>query len=108
MWDTFKQDFINAGFSPSALYAISLTPNDRHPGDLSAKLDLFLRAIPSSNVTVVAFSMGGLVTRDYIAKRVDACQVSKVHTVVTLGTPHHGSDFGAFINEHEELKRLLR
>lgn len=57
-------------------------------GDLEKKVDLALKATRSEKIILVAHSMGGLLTRLYMA---DAARASKVAAVVFMGVPHHGA-----------------
>ena len=51
------------------------------------KIDAILAATGARRVAIVGHSMGGLVARAYLRRHDPA----KVSTVVTIGTPHHGS-----------------
>ena len=68
---------------------------------------------PSSKkkVTIVAHSMGGLVTRDFLLQYPDSDE--KIDKIVYLGTPHYGSPFGSalwifneMLKEGSELRNL--
>lgn len=57
-----------------------------------------IRRIATGKVDVVAHSMGGLITRQYVSelqsesyRRPDNLGQGDVHRLVTIGTPHHGS-----------------
>src|SRR4029450_1741660 len=53
----------------------------------AAKIDAILAATGARKVALVGHSMGGLVARAYLRRH----GVAKVHCLVTIGTPHHGS-----------------
>ena len=59
---------------------------------LAARVDAILRATGAARVAIVGHSMGGLVARAYL-RRYGA---AKVRSVMTLGTPHHGSVHARF------------
>lgn len=107
MWDTngFKQAFIAAGFP---VHVISFTDHSARPKADVNQLADSIRAIPGNSVIVVAHSMGGLVAREYIAQQHDSGQPSKISTLITLGTPHHGSEMARVAqNVHSGLGLIL-
>ncbi len=110
IWDTFKQEFITQGFPVRTL---TLDPNNGDPGLLSQELYVALRDWGKTNVTIIAHSLGGLVTREYIGRIVDGSfsqtqgKINRVKTVITLGTPHHGSDLAGWLDSHKSLEKLL-
>lgn len=55
---------------------------------LNETIDEATRSAGSSNVQILAHSMGGLIAREYIR---NAERAKKVHTLVELGTPHAGT-----------------
>lgn len=55
---------------------------------LAASLD----SIGSDSIAVVAHSMGGLIAREYIRRRALNGATNNIGHLITLGTPHHGSD----------------
>jgi len=55
----------------------------------------------NGQVDVVAFSMGGLVTREYMASHSEETHLRKV---ITIGTPHQGSFIADFVNGVNTLK----
>ena len=54
---------------------------------LAAKIDAIRAATGASRVAILGHSMGGIVARAYLRRYGG----EKVSTVITLGTPHHGS-----------------
>jgi len=75
------------------LYALAHVPVggdiERSARRLGAALDRIRRATGAPRIDIVAHSMGGLVARAYIRGRGRACGVGRL---VTLGTPHQGTD----------------
>jgi triacylglycerol esterase/lipase EstA (alpha/beta hydrolase family) len=73
------------------VYALSYGPPlasiDCFADAVAAKVDAMLGATGASRVAIVAHSMGGLVARAYLRRH----GAAKVASVMTLGTPHHGS-----------------
>ena len=73
------------------VYALSYGPPlasiETFADQVAAKIDAILDATGASRVAIVGHSMGGLVARAYL-RRYGA---QKVASVMTLGTPHHGS-----------------
>lgn len=65
----------------------------RHPSAFADKvcqaLEAFDQAYPDHQVDVVCHSMGGLVLRDAVKRRPDLAL--RIHTVITLGSPHSGT-----------------
>src|SRR5262249_22151548 len=93
-WDAFAQVLTDSGFVVDRLHYgttdYSLRPSE-YVGTLTAKLD----GMAADHVAVVAHSMGGLISREYTQRQVASGQPNKIANLVTLGTPHHGSDFAA-------------
>jgi len=75
------------------LYAVAHTPVggdiERSARRLGETLDRVRRTAGASRVDIVAHSMGGLVARAYIRAR---GQASGVGRLITLGTPHQGTE----------------
>jgi pimeloyl-ACP methyl ester carboxylesterase len=103
-WDTYKDLLRNNGFT---VYTISLTPNDARPQDVVGQLEARIASIPGAKINVVAHSMGGLVTREYIARQVDSHRPVRVNRLITLGTPHHGSDGATWLVDHPLIRGIL-
>ena len=84
-----RDDLIARNLGP--VYALSYGPPlasiDEYADQVAAKLDAILEATGAARVAIVGHSMGGLVARAYL-RRYGGQRVS---TVMTLGTPHHGS-----------------
>jgi pimeloyl-ACP methyl ester carboxylesterase len=95
-WDAFAQVLTDSGFVVDRLQYgspnYSLRPA-AYAGVLAAKLD----EMGYPHVAVVAHSMGGLITREYMRRQIASGRPNKVLQLVTLGTPHHGSDLLAKI-----------
>ena len=75
------------------LHAVNLEPPLASIDDFAARLaqrvEEVCRATGSDRVVLLAHSMGGLVSRAYIAKLGGARRVARL---VTVGSPHHGSE----------------
>ena len=73
------------------VYSLSYGPPlgsiEEFADQLAVKIDAILAATGARRVAIVGHSMGGLVARAYLRRHDPA----KVSTVVTIGTPHHGS-----------------
>ena len=73
--------------------SIDLGLPGRHPRKLARKVIAGLEAMiarhPGRPIDVVCHSMGGLVLRDALATRPDLA--APIRTIVTLGSPHHGT-----------------
>jgi sugar lactone lactonase YvrE len=93
-WSTFVQTLSDSGYIAHTIQlgdtAYSLPPR-AYVAALTAKLD----SIGADHVEVIAHSMGGLVTREYMRRQADSGQPNRVAQLVTLGTPYHGSDLVA-------------
>lgn len=90
-WDPFAQVLADSSFSVERLQYgdpnFSLRPA-AYVNALAAKLD----AMGPGPVAVVAHSMGGLIAREYIRRQAAAGRPNRISQLVTLGSPHHGSD----------------
>jgi pimeloyl-ACP methyl ester carboxylesterase len=91
------------GLPNAHVYSFSYTPNslrwvdDERVGERFAAVIDCLHERHGTPVSVVAHSMGGLVTR-WVANTVDAAGVpraDKLGQIITLGTPYLGSDIAA-------------
>lgn len=56
--------------------------------DLAVAIEKLVEESGSEKVHVIGHSLGGLITRYYVQRM---CGHQRVHTVVTLGTPHQGT-----------------
>lgn len=104
-WNAFKGVLRSRGHS---VYAdLNLTPPNARPADLVDEFAERLHDIEAPSVTVIAHSMGGLVAREYIRRQALAGEPSQIGTLVTIGTPHHGSHAASWLFGHPALKGLL-
>lgn len=88
-WWWLRQHLEAAGWTVGT---ISLEPIytsiDNYVDPLARRIEEVLAATAAEKVTLVGHSMGGLVSRAYLQRHGDA----RVARLVTLGTPHHGSE----------------
>lgn len=68
------------------------TDIDRFADDLHARIEKLIAETGSTRVSLVAHSMGGLVSRAYL-RRYGAARVAQL---ITLGTPHNGTRIAGF------------
>jgi triacylglycerol lipase len=96
-FDTMKNWLISEGWPESHLFAIQYSnrtgSNVQNADELSSFVTEVLRKTKAQKVDIIAHSMGGLSTRYYI-KNLDGS--SKVDDVITLGSPHHGTNTSYF------------
>ncbi|MBL8510139.1 MAG: alpha/beta fold hydrolase [Betaproteobacteria bacterium] len=89
MFFRFRQRLAAAKVGP--VYTITLEPIygsiDRFAAQLAQRVEAICRDTGHQQMTIIAHSMGGLVTRAYMAKHGSA----RVAQLVTLGSPHHGT-----------------
>ena len=90
-WDPFAQVLSDSGIAVTRLEYGSLDYNLR-PRDYVPVIEAALNNMTPHSVNIVAHSMGGLITRDYMQRALAAGQRNRVASLITLGTPHHGSD----------------
>jgi triacylglycerol lipase len=98
MWWSFRRRLMASGLGP--VYAVNLEPiwgsiDTMVPG-LAAKLDEIVAATGKRDLVIVAHSMGGLVTRAYMATRAahiaeGSARSAHIRALVTIGSPHHGT-----------------
>ncbi|MCK5793039.1 MAG: hypothetical protein KAH34_19440, partial [Ketobacter sp.] len=83
------------GYTPLYLRYNSGLHTSQNGRELSAQLEQLVTYWPTpiEELTVVAHSMGGLLTRSafHYAKQDDMCWPGHVKNIVFLGTPHHGA-----------------
>jgi pimeloyl-ACP methyl ester carboxylesterase len=96
-WDAFEPILADSGFDVSR-FAYGPGVSSLRPAHYVRGLAAHIKSLESDDVAVVAHSMGGLITREYMRRERESGREPKVSQLVTLGTPHHGSD---------ALKRIL-
>jgi triacylglycerol lipase len=106
-FNTMKQWLISEGWAESQLFAIQYSnttgSNIQNANELSNFVNQVLKKTKANKVDIIAHSMGGLSTRYYIKNLNGA---SKVNDVITLGSPHHGTNsayFGLFTSGAQEM-----
>jgi triacylglycerol lipase len=96
-YDDMKQWLVSQGWPSNYLFAIQYSDttgsNVKNANELQSFIKNVLRQTKASKVDIVAHSMGGLSTRYYV-KYLDGAQ--KVDDVITLGSPHHGTNSSYF------------
>ncbi len=96
-YDDMKQWLVGQGWPANYLFAIQYSDttgsNVKNAYELQSFIKNVIRQTKASKVDIVAHSMGGLSTRYYV-KYLDGAQ--KVDDVITLGSPHHGTNSSYF------------
>ncbi|MCM3121691.1 triacylglycerol lipase [Mesobacillus sp. AQ2] len=96
-YDDMKQWLVSQGWPSNYLFAIQYSnttgSNINNAYELESFIKNVLRQTKASKVDIVAHSMGGLSTRYYV-KYLDGAQ--NVDDVITLGSPHHGTNSSYF------------
>jgi pimeloyl-ACP methyl ester carboxylesterase len=103
-------DFYTVDFSGNAYFGL-----DVQGGELSAVIQAVLAKNPGkSKVILVAHSMGGLVAREYVqslSKDLSTLQYipyrGDVDKLITVGTPHQGSDLATICTHYKTLCEWL-
>ena len=89
LWMRFRQWLAVANIGP--VYTVTLEPIvgsiDAMATSLQDRIEEILRVTGQEKIIVVAHSMGGLVTRAYMAE----AGSTRIALFVTLGAPHHGT-----------------
>jgi triacylglycerol lipase len=89
MWVRFRRRLADAGLGP--VYAMDLEHVFGHIKDMVPSLDARIEQIcgetGAQKVILIAHSMGGLVSRQYLQDRGSA----RIAQLITLGSPHHGT-----------------
>ncbi len=96
IWWRFRKRLADAGLGP--IYTVTLSPLwgsiDEMVPQLATKIESICTQTGHEKLIVVAHSMGGLVTRAYMASNVSGS--SKIAKLITLATPHHGTQMANF------------
>ena len=94
VWYGFKKKL--AALGVEQVYAIDLIPLsgtiETYAEQLAQRIDMICRNAGSKQVILIAHSLGGLVARSYLQHYGQ----EKVAQLITLGTPHHGSELAWF------------
>ena len=95
LWVKFRQRIAAAAIGP--VYTISFAPYfgdlDEFTAQLAARIESICAETGAAQVTLIGHSMGGLVCRRLLTMH----SRSRVATLVTLGTPHHGSHYSRWL-----------
>lgn len=94
VWYGFKNKLAALGIEQ--VYAIDLAPLlgtiEIYAEQLAQRIDVICALTGSKQVILIAHSLGGLVARSYLQRY----SQEKVAQLITLGTPHHGSQLAWF------------
>lgn len=89
VWFSMRRYLVRHGVGP--VYTINYGPPysdiEYFAGQLGEKIEYVCAATGADRVVLVCHSMGGLVARAYVRQLGPA----RIHRIVTIGTPHHGS-----------------
>lgn len=96
IWWRFRKRLADAGVGP--IYTITLSPLwgsiDEMVPQLAIKIEAICKESGREKLIVVAHSMGGLVTRAYMASNVNA--PACIEKFITLASPHCGTQMANF------------
>lgn len=96
-YNTMKNWLVSEGWPSNYLFALQYSnttgSNVRNADELSAYVKQVMSQTGANKVDIIAHSMGGLSTRYYI-KNLDGGNT--VDDVITLGSPHHGTNTAYF------------
>ena len=100
IWWRFRHRLVRAqlGAKLGPIYSISLSPLwgsiDEMVPFLAAKIDAICTATGCDQITVIAHSMGGLVTRAYMVAQPN--NTTRISKLITLASPHLGTKMASF------------
>ena len=93
MWVRFRHCLAEAGLGP--VYTVTLEPMtgtiEQMVEVFAARLAAIRQETGKQEIIIVAHSMGGLVTRAYMARS----GAAGIRQLITLGSPHHGTRMSA-------------
>jgi len=96
MWWRFRKRLADVGLTP--IYTVTLSPLwgsiDEMVLQLAAKIESICQQTGHEKLIVVAHSMGGLVTRAYMASSPNA--PARIDKLITLASPHRGTQMAIF------------
>lgn len=96
IWWRFRKRLADAGLGP--IYAVTLSPLwgsiDEMVPQLATKIESICKQSGHEKLIVIAHSMGGLVTRAYMASSPNA--PARIAQLVTLASPHSGTQMASF------------
>jgi len=112
VWMTLAPALQTRGYGVS----IMLYPNDQPIRDSARLFAESLQSMPAHGIgelTIVAHSMGGLVSREMLSNpafacKAPACSMPLVTRLVMVGTPNHGSNMARFRGLGEVREHLSR
>ena len=106
IWNELIPELQKAGHTP----LVFVYPNDQPIIDSARLLTQHLAKLPATGITsisLVAHSMGGLVSRELLSND-QLTGYPKVNRLITVGTPHHGSDLAHFQFVGEMREHVVR
>lgn len=96
IWWRFRTRLADAGLGP--IYTVTLSPLwgsiDEMVPQLATKIEAICKQSGHENLIIVAHSMGGLVTRAYMASSPNA--PARIEQLITLASPHGGTQMANF------------
>jgi triacylglycerol esterase/lipase EstA (alpha/beta hydrolase family) len=94
-WSVFAGILGDSGY---VVHTVQLGPTtySTTPQQQMLSFTAAIKALHTDNLAVISHSMGGVVTRSYMERQARLGQPNPVSTLITLGTPHHGSDFVSY------------
>lgn len=106
IWDELIPALQHAGHTP----LVFVYPNDQPIIESAKLLTEHLSKLPATGITsisLIAHSMGGLVSREMLSN--EALKgYPKVDRLITVGTPHHGSELARFEIVGEMREHVIR
>lgn len=101
IWNDMMSELINRGWNSRYLYAPSYAKNEsflEQDDWLNTEINTYIDDTKMfvNKINVVGHSMGGLVARGYLTNYTTSSK-RKIHKLITLNTPHSGSELANFV-----------
>jgi len=96
IFEVLKRQLLRRGFGRVISINYSPLTNDIRAAanELSAEIEAIVALTGYERIHVIGHSLGGLIARYYV-QRLGGDE--RIHTLVTLGTPHHGSEWARMV-----------